>query len=88
MGISLDARKTAENALGVGMAGLPFGYDVTPVIDLDENVAQVFLLDNQVNLAAFNARATSGAVSSWWGCRRDGPDSGRRPDDGAAGAEA
>ncbi|MBC7812808.1 MAG: hypothetical protein H7175_16755, partial [Burkholderiales bacterium] len=57
LGISLNARKTAENALGVGMAGLPLGYDVMPVIELDENVAQIFLLDlsNQANLAAFNA---------------------------------
>ena len=57
MGLVLDARKTAEAARAVGLAGLPLGYGVAPVVTVDELAAQNFLLDltAQVNIAPFNA---------------------------------
>ncbi len=57
IGLILDARKTAEAARSVGMAGIPFGYGVTPIVSVDELAAQNFLLDltSQVNVAPYNA---------------------------------
>jgi LysM repeat protein len=57
LGLVLDARKTAEAARAVGMAGIPLGYGVTPVVTVDELAAQSFLLDltAQVNVAPYNA---------------------------------
>ncbi len=45
LGLRLDARKTAEAARHVGLAGIPFGYRLEPVVDLDVLTAQTYLLD-------------------------------------------
>jgi hypothetical protein len=45
LGIHIDAQKTAEAARNVGMAGLPMGWGVAPVVSLDFNTAQNYLLD-------------------------------------------
>jgi LysM repeat protein len=45
LGLRLDARKTAEAARSVGLAGIPFGYRLQPIVDLDVLTAQTFLLD-------------------------------------------
>lgn len=57
IGLKLDSRQTAERARAVGMAGLPFGYSVEPVVDVDLFVAQNYLLDltAEANYAAYNA---------------------------------
>lgn len=44
MGISLNAGATAEEARNAGIGGLPFGVDITPVLELDEARTQSFLL--------------------------------------------
>jgi lipoprotein-anchoring transpeptidase ErfK/SrfK len=57
LGLSFDARATAESARGVGMAGIPLGYVVTPRVGVnDELKAQTYLLDlsQQANVAASN----------------------------------
>ncbi len=57
LGLSFDARATAEAARGVGMAGIPFGFSVTPRVGVnDELQAQTYLLDlaQQANIAAAN----------------------------------
>lgn len=45
LGIRLDARATAESARNVGMSGIPFGYSILPVVQLDELQAQTTLLN-------------------------------------------
>lgn len=45
LGIELDALTTVEAARGVGLAGIPFGYHVTPQVEIDVFVAQNYLLD-------------------------------------------
>jgi LysM repeat protein len=45
LGISIDARATAESARGAGLTGLPFGRNVLPTVSIDELTAQDFLLD-------------------------------------------
>src|SRR5690606_21930860 len=57
LGLILDSHKTAERARAVGMAGLPFGYSVEPVVDVDLFVAQNYLLNltEEANYAAYNA---------------------------------
>jgi hypothetical protein len=45
IGLQLDARKTAEAARGVGMSGLPFGIGVKPVVSVDYNNANNYLLN-------------------------------------------
>ncbi|MDZ4766873.1 MAG: L,D-transpeptidase family protein [Chloroflexota bacterium] len=45
IGLRLDARETAEAARNVGMGGVPFGYAIQPVIELDPLTAQNYLLD-------------------------------------------
>jgi LysM repeat protein len=57
LGLSFDARATAEAARGVGMAGIPLGYSVTPRVGVnDELRAQTYLLDlaQQANIPAAN----------------------------------
>jgi lipoprotein-anchoring transpeptidase ErfK/SrfK len=57
LGLSFDARATAEAARGVGMAGIPFGYGVSPRVGVnDELKAQTYLLDlsQQANIAPSN----------------------------------
>jgi lipoprotein-anchoring transpeptidase ErfK/SrfK len=58
LGLSFDAEATASAARGVGMAGIPFGFAVTPEVALvNELQAQTFLLDIslQANIAPANA---------------------------------
>lgn len=57
LGLLLDAQKTAEAARNAGMTGVPFGADVTPVVDLDYSTAQTFLLDltTYTDIPAYNA---------------------------------
>jgi LysM repeat protein len=45
MGIALDAYATAEAARSLGLAGLPFGYAVQPLVTLDELTSQNYFLD-------------------------------------------
>ncbi len=45
LGLILDAQKTAEAARTVGLAGIPMGYGVQPVVSVDYLTAQSFLLD-------------------------------------------
>ena len=45
MGLSLDARATAETARSIGLSGVPFGYGVQPVVALDELASQDYFLD-------------------------------------------
>jgi hypothetical protein len=45
LGMQIDAQKTAEAARSVGMAGLPMGWGVKPVVSIDFNTAQNYLLD-------------------------------------------
>ena len=58
MGLRLDARQMAEGARASGLAGLPFGYWVEPVITLDRDSAEVFLIDlaSEVDITPTNAR--------------------------------
>jgi LysM repeat protein len=57
LGLQLDARKTAEAARGVGLAGIPLGYGVLPVVNFDELTAQNALLDlmGRVEIPPYNA---------------------------------
>jgi LysM repeat protein len=45
LGLRLDARETAEAARNVGLGGVPFGYTIQPLIELDALTAQNYLLD-------------------------------------------
>jgi len=45
MGISLDARATAEAARTIGLSGIPFGYGILPVVALDQLASQNYFLD-------------------------------------------
>jgi LysM repeat protein len=45
IGMLLDARQTADAARAVGLSGIPFGYVIQPVIELDALTAQTYLLD-------------------------------------------
>lgn len=57
IGLQLDARKTAETARGVGMSGLPFGIGVKPVVSVDYNTANNYLLNltTATDIAPYNA---------------------------------
>jgi LysM repeat protein len=56
-GLSLDAAATVEAARGVGMAGMPFGYSVMPVVTMDLLTTQNFFLDltEQTKVLPYNA---------------------------------
>src|SRR5690606_34899504 len=58
MGLQLDARKMAEGARAAGLAGFPFGFWVDPVVTLDRDHAEAFLiaLQESVDIAPTNAR--------------------------------
>ncbi|MBN8617344.1 MAG: L,D-transpeptidase family protein [Anaerolineae bacterium] len=45
LGLRLNAIKIAENARGVGLSGIPMGYGIPPVAEMDFNTAQNYLLD-------------------------------------------
>lgn len=57
IGLQLDARKTAEAARSVGMSGIPFGIGVKPVVSVDYNTANNYLLNltTATDIAPFNA---------------------------------
>ncbi len=57
LGMEIDTEATVAAARGVGMAGMPLGYSVMPVVNLDLFVAQNYLLDltAEANFAAANA---------------------------------
>jgi hypothetical protein len=57
MGLLLDAQQTFEAARSVGMAGIPMGYNVTPVVSVDYVTAQDYFLNltNTVEIAPSNA---------------------------------
>lgn len=58
LGLEFDAQATAEAARGAGLAGLPFGFNLTPQVTfVDELRAQTYLLDLslQANIAPENA---------------------------------
>ncbi len=57
IGLQLDARKTAETARGVGLSGIPFGLGVKPVVTVDYNTANNYLLNltTATDIAPYNA---------------------------------
>lgn len=57
IGFRLDAKKVAESARGVGLAGIPMGFEVPPVVSVDFDTAQNYLLDmtGQTDIAPYNA---------------------------------
>lgn len=57
LGLSIDARATAEAARNVGLAGVPLGYSIDPVIDFDSVVAQNYLLEmtDEINQLPYEA---------------------------------
>jgi LysM repeat protein len=57
VGLRLDARRTAEAARVAGLAGIPFGYSVEPVVNLDSEIAQAYFesLTDEVNIPPYNA---------------------------------
>lgn len=57
LGLTLDAASTVEAARNVGLAGMPFGYSVQPVVSMDTLTTQDFLLDltEQTKILPFNA---------------------------------
>lgn len=57
LGMRLDALKVAESARGVGMAGIPMGYSVPPIVSVDYTTAQNFFLDltARTDVPPFNA---------------------------------
>ncbi len=57
LGIALDARATARQARSVGAGGVPFGWNVEPVVSLNELTTQTALLNlsENVKVAPFNA---------------------------------
>jgi hypothetical protein len=57
IGLTLDARATAERARSVGLSGLPFGYGIEPVVTIDLFKAQEYLLalSEEANYPPVNA---------------------------------
>lgn len=57
IGLSLDAAATVESARGIGMAGMPFGYSVMPVVNMDLLTTQNFFLDltEETKVLPYNA---------------------------------
>lgn len=56
LGLTLNARPMAEAAKAVGMAGIPFGWQVEPEVKTDYITAQNFLLDlaEKVQISPFS----------------------------------
>lgn len=56
LGLILDARPVAEAARAVGLAGIPFGWHLEPMIEADYITAQNFLLDvaEEAQIAPFS----------------------------------
>lgn len=59
-GLRLDAVATAQQARTAGLGGMPFGWNVTPVVSVDELTAQTLLLNmsESVKIVPFNAGYT------------------------------
>ncbi len=57
VGLRLDARRTAEAARAAGLSGIPLGYSVEPVVNLDSEIAQAYFesLTDEVNIPPYNA---------------------------------
>ncbi len=57
LGLKLDATATADKARQAGLAGIPLGYSVTPVVSLDILTTQNYLLDltEQTKILPYNA---------------------------------
>ncbi|MCA0454024.1 MAG: L,D-transpeptidase family protein [Chloroflexi bacterium] len=57
LGLHLDAKATAEQARSIGMAGIPLGYTIEPVVNANAAEAQAYLmsLTTQVDIAPVNA---------------------------------
>jgi LysM repeat protein len=57
LGMRLDTRQMVADARAVGLAGVPFGYGVTPVVNLDQLTAQTLLLNltQETDILPFNA---------------------------------
>ena len=57
LGLRLNSEQAVAAARAVGLAGIPFGWDVEPQIEAEYLLAQTFLLDlvNQVDVAPANA---------------------------------
>ena len=57
LGLRLDALATAKQARAVGLSGVPMGWNVTPVVSVDELTAQTALLNlsEAVKIVPFNA---------------------------------
>jgi hypothetical protein len=57
LGLLLDADGVAEAARGVGLSGIPLGYEIWPAVSVDYDVAQNFLLDltAHTDIAPYNA---------------------------------
>lgn len=57
IGLYADTRLAAENARGVGLAGIPFGYTIVPDVALTYRIAEDFLVARagQLNFAPKNA---------------------------------
>lgn len=45
LGLTIDAKAMAEGAKAAGFAGIPFGYDVSPIVSVSHSRAQSILLD-------------------------------------------
>ncbi len=60
LGLSLDARATVQEARAAGLGGIPFSWNVQPVVSLNELVAQTALLNmsEAVKIVPFNAGYT------------------------------
>lgn len=60
LGLRLDARATAQQARAAGLGGVPFGWNVTPVVTVDELTAQTMLLNmsEAVKIVPYNAGYT------------------------------
>jgi len=52
LGISIDSRGAAEAAKGVGLAGIPFGYDVKPAIRISSRTAEDYMIAQAGSLDA------------------------------------
>lgn len=57
LGMSLDAHATAKAARDAGLGGIPFSWNVLPVVNLDELAAQTALLNmsEAVKIVPYNA---------------------------------
>lgn len=57
LGLDLNAQATAEATDGIGLAGIPFGYSLEPIVSVDESIMRQYLetLADDVYIAPVNA---------------------------------